>query len=771
MKLEGAKIRSIYRVCTPISDEEESPLKINIPFYQRPFKWGSEEGIEKIELLIQDFFENYEMVKEMEQELEVPSNQLEYFAGSVVTVVNDEYHDLIDGQQRITTIFLMNYIKFLLLREFIAKQLSKKAGVESYFDKLSKTARNLFFNGEKEILNFKNEIKNKYNNANMCSGNEREEKFNKLIMYYKNVMHLPNITYDKSEVYEEKYISKLSNYLDGKKLSLKYNRDNFNERLKKSMSLARIKLTLEEGPELIFIDYENLNKDQIIENYINAIKVIFNELIKHLEEEYNYNSLNDPLEKTELLIDKIDDFLKYLSFCVIQTTNTDDAYTLFEVLNDRALELDDLDLIKNMFYKEYCQRNKKSTQELDNDIELLEEIWGEQIFTPSTAEWKKRFTAFLGSIYLTGDNHIRYSKNQKYRENIKSFLDAEYDNDYDMKAIKYNFKVFLAAKEFLNVFNIKYQNKNSQAYIAEAGRYSVTYKVAHMLRALKQNGVIASLFNVVMNNFDENYTEVDCTEDFNIKLFKDYLSELVNDYNHSKQKLINVHECAFNLRKITLLASNYKLPREYAKNIIEGNNYSISNIYSSKLSNEMIKDAKEEFNEWTNRWYKGNKDDLRIKILFLELLRTDKENNKLKYKSFYYNTDNPEDIHLDHFEPEKINNSNVESYFIPETIGHKNREEYVNQLGNFMILTSKTNESLGNQPAELTLEAYNDMGISNSWLVQEIDELLGEFSELSHGKRVPTKEFFVVRKKRLQDYFLAILDRTFKEYEINISKD
>ncbi|MFO7884933.1 MAG: hypothetical protein R6U68_08935, partial [Desulfobacteraceae bacterium] len=28
----------------------------SMSFYQRPYKWGSEEGIEKIELLIQDFF-------------------------------------------------------------------------------------------------------------------------------------------------------------------------------------------------------------------------------------------------------------------------------------------------------------------------------------------------------------------------------------------------------------------------------------------------------------------------------------------------------------------------------------------------------------------------------------------------------------------------------------------------------------------------------------------------------------------------------------------
>lgn len=41
--------------------------------------------------------------------------------------------------------------------------------------------------------------------------------------------------------------------------------------------------------------------------------------------------------------------LEHIKFCVIITGNENDAYTLFEVLNDRALDIEDLDLIKNLF--------------------------------------------------------------------------------------------------------------------------------------------------------------------------------------------------------------------------------------------------------------------------------------------------------------------------------------------------------------------------------------------------------------------------------------
>ena len=53
----------------------------------------------------------------------------------------------------------------------------------------------------------------------------------------------------------------------------------------------------------------------------------------------------DILEGTEIL----EELIENVKFCVIMTGNERDAYTLFEVLNDRAMEIDDLELIKNLF--------------------------------------------------------------------------------------------------------------------------------------------------------------------------------------------------------------------------------------------------------------------------------------------------------------------------------------------------------------------------------------------------------------------------------------
>jgi len=102
MKLEGAYIRDILHICA--KDTESRPLKVNIPYYQRPYQWGEKE----ITNLVHDFEKNLELNKEDKS----------YFVGAVVLVSDPNRSclpDLIDGQQRVTTVFLLNYIKYLLL--------------------------------------------------------------------------------------------------------------------------------------------------------------------------------------------------------------------------------------------------------------------------------------------------------------------------------------------------------------------------------------------------------------------------------------------------------------------------------------------------------------------------------------------------------------------------------------------------------------------------------------------------------------------------------
>ena len=89
---------NFYQISGDVQSEGTDVNKVKIPHYQRPYSWDKD----MVKKLIEDWHSQYET---------------EYFAGSVVTVADREKqtHDLIDGQQRFTTIFLTNYVLFLLL--------------------------------------------------------------------------------------------------------------------------------------------------------------------------------------------------------------------------------------------------------------------------------------------------------------------------------------------------------------------------------------------------------------------------------------------------------------------------------------------------------------------------------------------------------------------------------------------------------------------------------------------------------------------------------
>ncbi|HHV7121836.1 TPA: DUF262 domain-containing protein, partial [Haemophilus influenzae] len=70
-------------------------LKLSIPDYQRPYKWT----VKNVQQLLEDLSEQFSQ------------NQKSYRIGTLITHKNDECSDIVDGQQRITTLFLL--LKYL----------------------------------------------------------------------------------------------------------------------------------------------------------------------------------------------------------------------------------------------------------------------------------------------------------------------------------------------------------------------------------------------------------------------------------------------------------------------------------------------------------------------------------------------------------------------------------------------------------------------------------------------------------------------------------
>ena len=137
MDLKGAEIRNVKNLCSEMGSKENVPMRVNIPYYQRPYKWGEDN----IKNLINDFKKNEENGKDGKK------GKKEYFVGSAVMVVSAEKnHDVIDGQQRITTMFLFTYLEFLLQRAYVEELLSKKriAKLDTALQKLEEICNIIF---------------------------------------------------------------------------------------------------------------------------------------------------------------------------------------------------------------------------------------------------------------------------------------------------------------------------------------------------------------------------------------------------------------------------------------------------------------------------------------------------------------------------------------------------------------------------------------------------------------------------------------------------
>ena len=226
--------------------------------------------------------------------------------------------------------------------------------------------------------------------------------------------------------------------------------------------------------------------------------------------------------------------------------------------------------------------------------------------------------------------------------------------------------------------------------------------------------------------------------------------------------LKSIHNTAYNLWTTVLLSNDYHTPRGMAKKVIEKVNVRENHLSLLEITTTELSALKDQYSNWTEKWqYKGS-NDLKIKLLFLDLLKTDKTNDTLKYTATISGFSDTKTIQLDHLEPNSISNvtDQLKKYYFKPKDENDSRNNYVNSLGNFMLLDGKNNNDKDNRPLHEALKNYKASGsIGRHWLVEEIKTMLEDdnYSTLVDGIRVPNEKFFTERKKRLQKYFLAIL--------------
>lgn len=104
-----------------VSLEDLLKLNLSIPNYQRPYRWTTESAT----ILFNDIYFAYK------------NNIPEYRIGSIVLHKNDNDYEIVDGQQRVTTLTILVYCFYKILKSEDYKELSNLLNRKGTFDVLS----------------------------------------------------------------------------------------------------------------------------------------------------------------------------------------------------------------------------------------------------------------------------------------------------------------------------------------------------------------------------------------------------------------------------------------------------------------------------------------------------------------------------------------------------------------------------------------------------------------------------------------------------------
>lgn len=282
-----------------------------IPSYQRPYSWdsvGKSDRNNQINNMWDDFFNFFT----------APSNSnKEYFFGSIVVYKESESSQVVDGQQRLTSLLLLFSAMKCFLEKYKDKLEQKTPDENKIFEKFIDGALNtldkLIFNetglGLKQVLKVKIE---------RASGFNFDEILNKVISCEQKNSVLQN-TPDKYKEIAERYFD---------------NRDFFLKKLEETF----------------------IEKVEIVEN---------TEIVK--KDKFTFKKAED--------FDKFAIFLRTkVSVVVINTINFETAYNIFEVLNNRGLPLSAKDLFRNFIISEFDKAKELDPDKKWNALEESYEV-------------------------------------------------------------------------------------------------------------------------------------------------------------------------------------------------------------------------------------------------------------------------------------------------------------------------------------------------------------------------------------------------------------
>lgn len=756
--LDTAEIKDLQSLIT-----NGNILNIKVKFYQRPYRWTAKK--------VTDLFEDYR--DNRESALMNGDNSKEYFIGAVVFVderVQEEKdsgkiwkYQVVDGQQRFTTLFLFNYIKYILLVKKVdeAARGNKSRDFNASLEAMEACYKGFIGeNNLNEIERANSDLSNAFDNANQQRIDIDLKDLNK---WRQRVGWIADPDISANDYYE-KCRAAMYSFLQNEELGITYENDNFNKYFKEA--LAKIVIKFSNASEAAFClesveDYDENDETQVEFPYVQRAFGIF-EQIKQLYKVINPNAA-DSYIKLCGYINLIDEMLENIKLCMIVSSDEDDAYKLFETLNDRSESVNDLELLKNYFYKTYTETSGEPQKQVLKNISMLDNRWRDIFF--KYEELEPEIFEYM-TVFFTGNTSK--NTNERKRKLIKNYL-SSYKRTYkpysfevinrDFYYIEYIQKILLIIHR-IDMTAMRKVSEDSQMslFIENDLNASIVKRALGLAMNLPYPVVVASLICDIIHNYANNAN--------NGTSFDIYLEDVLNE-ERCKNKYPGLWKDACVLWKVTILSRNYESPKLLSDILAEKCNISRTSV-SRKVEDQIIQfdanvleesEVYKEFQEWISEWkFSDGAGKIKIKNLFMHLFLKydlDKNTGKLKRASHIVRTYAIEAIKqdLDHMDASRMDKQNKTRYF------HYNltdRTDFTNGLGNMIPLPVAINRGKHNTPMKDTMTAFSEENLTG-WIFEEAIDLFQKNHTVINNYEVPTEAFFNKRKDLLIAYFKRIV--------------
>lgn len=772
-------------------------FSINIPYYQRPYTWRPYQ----ILTLINDFIKYHEDKNGI-----YLVDDDGYFAGPIVYAHDDndssQSYIVVDGQQRITTLY---FFKFLQLK-LVADVLSDTNTSDAYEDMFIQICSEIFtpkFNTDEVInpvrrkrlisllsndsnddaLNKSKELKSLISNSlrlkydrqdlndvlEICLSSFRilrdvDEKSHlfrlmktsEIFEYTKNISTDTIITQNLSENEDsENYHTLIDSQSRMPDFYSVKNRDKIFETVDDCLDVIEDYESVKDNRSKLQRYIEGINTALISLNYI---------ILSHAKVKgRTIKSIVDAGQKAlkEFQASSINEFLKRTMLCQMKTVSSDDAFVLFEILNNRGIGLRSVDLIKNSFYK-------SCTERIDN-VDKLDNLWSDAL--DADKKYLNNITQFLSFTYMTGNVKLDSKAQSSTRKVIRSI-----DEHFKLNQMKNESDL----EEHFNVFNVvRYLldlttqgNKENEFAFKQLidTRSSWCSKCISLLFALKQQGLLPLIVFPILAICHTKNTNIFKNRIKQVTR-KDQIASIQDDRGQILETL------AFEIIKNSIFIPTADIRAYVSDKFKHGNAFSLNGICNFKqdknvddvknLIKELTKELRElreykigsggvikKRNFEIDLFYSGQnsfsytQDPFRLKYFYLIAMlhgvnkgkntfncdcKIDEtcEHVKISLINEMWSTEKlPGSLQLDHIEPQMPKDSGI--YF-----QNADRGIYINSAPNLMLVFSKNNNQKSNNSVA---------GISISEIYKSEKTRTFPNKNVLHDELVETWDKFIVKQ-------------------------